>query len=80
MKNTRFEGFLGTRLPREIQLRRLKQVIQEELTQLQRDAIVGFYFQEQTISAIARQRGVNKSTICRNLHRAEEKLKRYLNY
>ena len=80
MKNTRFEGFLGTRLPREIQLKRLRKVIREELTDLQREAIVGFYFQEQTISAIARARGVNKSTVCRTLHRAEQKLKKYLAY
>ena len=76
MKNTRFEGFLGTRLPREIQLKRLRKVIREELTDLQREAIVGFYFQEQTISAIARARGVNKSTVCRTLHRAEQKLRK----
>ena len=80
MKNTRFEGFLGTRLPREIQLKRLRKVIREELTDLQREAIVGFYFQEQTISAIARARGVNKSTVCRTLHRAEEKLRKFLKY
>ena len=80
MKNTRFEGFLGTRLPREIQLKRLRKVIREELTDLQREAIVGFYFQEQTISAIARARGVNKSTVCRTLHRAEQKLRKYLAY
>ena len=80
MNNTRIEGFLGTRLPREIQLKRLRKVIREELTDLQREAIVGFYFQEQTISAIARARGVNKSTVCRTLHRAEQKLRKYLAY
>ena len=80
MINTRFEGFLGTRLPREIQLKRLRKVIREELTDLQREAIVGFYFQEQTISAIARARGVNKSTVCRTLHRAEQKLRKYFAY
>ena len=80
MKNTRFEGFLGTRLPREVQLKRVRKVIREELTPFQREAIVGFYFREQTISAIARERGVNKSTVSRTLHRAEEKLRRYLRY
>ena len=80
MKNTHFEGFLGTRLPREVQLKRLRQMIQEQLTPFQRDAIVAVYFQGQTISALARERGVHKSTISRTLHRAEEKLKRYLNY
>ena len=56
IKNTRFEGFLGTRLPRDIQLKRVQQVIREELTEFQRDAIVSFYFQDQSISAIGPSR------------------------
>jgi RNA polymerase sigma factor (sigma-70 family) len=55
-------------------------VIQEELTPLQREALLGYYFQQRTITEIAADRGVNKSTICRTLHRAEEKLRRYLKY
>jgi len=80
MKSTRFEGFLGTRLPRDVQLKRLQKMVREELTEFQREAIVGFYFQNRSISAIARARGVNKSTVCRTLHRAEEKLRKYLTY
>ena len=80
IKNTRFEGFLGTRLPREVQLKRVQKMIREELTEFQREAIVGYYFQGQTISAIAQDRGVNKSTVCRTLHRAEAKIKKYLTY
>ena len=80
MKNILYEGYLGTRLPREVQLKRLRQMIQEQLTPFQRDAIVAVYFQGQTISTIARQRGVNKSTVSRTLHRAEEKLRKYLAY
>ena len=34
MKNTLFEGYLGPRLPREVQLKRVKRVIREELTEL----------------------------------------------
>ena len=30
--------------------------------------------------AIAADRGVNKSTVCRTLHRAEEKLRKFLRY
>ena len=80
MKNTRFEGYLGPRLPREIQLQRIRRVIKEELTELQRDIITAYYFQEMTIPQIARMRGVNKSTISRTLKRAEQKLQRYLRY
>ena len=58
----------------------MQRVIREELTPLQRQALIAYYFQEQTISQIAEERGVNKSTVCRTLHRAEEKLRRYLKY
>ena len=80
MKNILYEGYQGIRLPREVQLKRVQRVIQEELTALQREALIAYYFQEQTITQIAEERGVNKSTVCRTLHRAEEKLRRYLKY
>ena len=80
MRNILYEGYQGIRLPREVQLKRVQRVIREELTPLQREALIAYYFQEQTITQIAKERGVNKSTICRTLHRAEEKLRRYLKY
>jgi RNA polymerase sigma factor (sigma-70 family) len=63
-----------------VQLKRVQRVIQEELTELQRHTLVAYYFQEQTLAQIAADRGVNKSTVCRTLHRAEEKLRRFLRY
>ena len=80
VKNILYEGYQGIRLPKEIQLKRVQRVIREELTPLQREALLAYYFQEQTITQIAEARGVNKSTVCRTLHRAEEKLRRYLKY
>jgi len=80
MRNILYDGYLGPRLPKEVQMKRVQRVIQEELTQLQREALLGYYFQEKSISRIARERGVNKSTVCRTLHRAEDKLRRYLRY
>lgn len=80
MKNILYEGYLGPRLPREVQLKRVQRVIREELTELQRHTLVAYYFQEQTLSQIAEERGVNKSTVCRTLHRAEAKLRKYLKY
>jgi len=55
-------------------------VIREELTELQRYTLSAYYFQQQSLTQIARDRGVNKSTVCRTLHRAEEKLRRFLRY
>ena len=80
MKNIPYEGYLGPRLPRDMQLERVRRVMQEELTPLQRETLMAYYFQERNIIQIAADRGVNKSTVCRTLHRAEEKLRRYLKY
>ena len=80
MRNILYEGYQGIRLPKEVQLKRVQRVIREELTPLQREALIAYYFQEQTITQIALERGVNKSTVCRTLHRAEDKLRRYLKY
>lgn len=80
MKNILYEGYLGPRLPREVQLKRMQRVIREELTDLQRETLMAYYFQEKTLAQIAADRGVNKSTVCRTLHRAEEKLRRFLRY
>ena len=80
MKNILYDGYLGPRLPREVQLKRVKRVMREELTPLQRETLIAYYFQEQTVTQIASDRGVNKSTVSRTLKRAEEKLRRYLRY
>ena len=80
MKNILYDGYKGIRLPREVQMKRVQRVIEEELTPLQREALIAYYIQGQTIPEIARNRGVQKSTISRTLHRAEEKLRRFLKY
>ena len=80
MRNILYEGYQGIRLPREVQLKRVQRVIREELTPLQQEVLLAYYFQELTITQIAQNRGVNKSTVCRTLHRAENKLRRYLKY
>ena len=80
MKNTLYEGYRGPRLPKQVQLQRVQRVIREELTELQRQTLIAYYFQEQNIPQIAAERGVNKSTVSRTLRRAEEKLRRYLKY
>ena len=80
MKNILYEGYLGPRLPRKVQLQRVRRVIEEELTPIQRQVRIAYYFQQMTIPQIAQDRGVYKSTVSRTLHRAENKLRRYLKY
>ena len=65
---------------RQVQMQRIREVIWNELTDLQRDAIIAYYIHRNTISEIAALRGVHKSTVSRTLRRAEEKLRRYLKY
>lgn len=80
MRNILYEGYLGPRLPKDVQLKRVRQVIAEELTELQRETLTAYYFQELNITQIAKARGVNKSTVCRTLHRAEARLRKFLKY
>ena len=80
MRNTLFDGYQGPRLPRQVQLKRVKNVIEKELTPLQRETVLAYYFGGQNICVIAKERGVNKSTVCRTLHRAEKRLRRSLQY
>ena len=80
MKNIPYEGYKGIRMPKEIQKQRVQRVIMEELTENQRDVLIAYYIQDRSITDIAQERGVHKSTVCRTLHRAENKLRRYLRY
>lgn len=80
MRNIEYKGYLGVRLPRAVQLERIRTVIREELTPVQREVLMAYYFQEQNIVQIARERGVNKSSVSRALRRAEERLQKFLKY
>ena len=80
MKNTLYDGYQGIRLPRDVQMKRIQRVIREELTPIQREVLIAYYISDQTIPQIARDRGVHKSTVSRTLHRAEDKLRRFLKY
>lgn len=80
MRNTDYNGYLGPYLPQSIQKKRVANVIAQELTPLQREALVGYYLHGKSITEMALERGVNKSTICRNLRRAETRLRRFLRY
>lgn len=55
-------------------------IMDEELTDCQREVVEDFYFKNMTVTEIARKRGVNKSTISRHLKRARIKMKKCLKY
>ena len=80
MKAIDYEGYQGPRLPRRLQLQRVHRVIEAELTEKQRRAVLGYYVDQKNIPQLAREFGVNKSTICRTIQRAERRLQRCLKY
>ena len=80
MRNILYDGYLGKRLPRDVQLERIRNVIRTELTAIERETLTAYYFREMTVEEIARMRGVNKSTVSRTLRRAEKRLQQYLKY
>lgn len=80
MKDILYEGCEGPRLPPKTQMQRIRRVIEQELTEKQRQVILAYYFQDMTIPQIAAQRGIHKSSVCRCLQRAEKRVKRCLRY
>lgn len=79
VKSTRFE-YSDVRLPRDAQLRRMRAVMENELTPLQRELLQAVYFDGRTQAEIAARRGVSRSTVSRTLRRAETRLRRFLRY
>ena len=80
MNDTLFRDYEGPILPPQTQMHRLRRVIEEELTKNQREIITAYYFQDKNIPQIAAERGINKSSVCRCLHRAEARIRRCLRY
>ena len=79
-RNILYEGYQGIRLPKEVQRKRVMEVIRRELTDRQRETLLAYYIEKLNIIQIAQRRGVHKSTVSRTLKRAEAKLRRYLRY
>ncbi|MBR2047726.1 MAG: sigma-70 family RNA polymerase sigma factor [Oscillospiraceae bacterium] len=79
-RNTLFEDYEGPRLPREVQLRRIRRVMEQELTPTQREIFQAYYFENKTMLEIANQRGISRSSVHRTLQRAEYRCRRSLKY
>ena len=79
MKNI-LSDFSDPYLPRSVQIRRMRSVMERELTQAQREILCAVYYEGKTQRQIAQESGVSCSTICRTLHRAEQRLQRFLRY
>ena len=55
-------------------------IFQNELTQVQKDTLVACLIKGVSQSAYAKEIGVNKSTVNRNLHRAMKRLQHFTQY
>lgn len=56
----------------------IHEIMERELTTLQKQTLEDYYLREMTMEKIAMERGVNKSTIQRTLRRGEGKIRRFL--
>ena len=54
MKAIGYEGYQGPRLTRQEQLARMHRVIENELTEKQRRAVLGYYVDKKTMPELAR--------------------------
>ena len=80
MRNILYDNQWGLEFPKEVQIRRILRVMEQELTEKQRSYLYAYYFDEQSPSQIARRYGVHRSTVIRTLRRAEARIRRYLTY
>lgn len=61
-------------------MRYLPVAIAEELTPRQQQLLQMFYYEGKSVSIIARELSVNKSTVTRTLQRAQDRLRKSLRY
>ncbi|MBC8570601.1 hypothetical protein [Zongyangia hominis] len=58
----------------------LHRVMKEELTPLQLEYMTRFYFGKETMTQIAQDRGINKSSVSRVIRNGRERIYRVLKY
>ena len=80
MRNIPYDSEFGLELPKEVQIKRMLRVMEQELTEKQRRTLMAYYFEELRPAEIARRQGVHRSTVIRTLQRAENRLRRHLTY
>ncbi|MBQ3151427.1 MAG: sigma-70 family RNA polymerase sigma factor [Clostridia bacterium] len=61
-------------------VRLLKAIIDNELTDTERDTVYKKYFENLSVTDIAADYGINPSSVSRTLSRAEKKIRSYMRY
>lgn len=80
MKSTPYELFTNVQFPPEVQRRRVRMVLEHELTETQRKAVQGYFFEGRSIRAMAAEQGVQPSSVWRALQRGLRRMARCLRY
>ncbi len=80
MKSTPYEMFTNVRFPPEVQRRRVRTVMEHELTETQRRAIQGHFFEGRSIRELAREQGVQPSSVWKAIQRGLRRMARCLRY
>ena len=80
MTNIHYDEKWGLDLPSDIQLKRMRRIMAEELTPRQRQVLEAYYLEGMHPAHIARRYGIHRSTVSRTLERARKRLRRYLTY
>ena len=80
MKSTPYEMFTNVRFPPEVQRRRVRMVLEHELTETQRRAVQGYFFEGRSIRSMAAEQGVQPSSVWRALQRGLRRMARCLRY
>lgn len=81
MKNTLQTALpVWTKTPEDKRFPIILAIVANEMTAAQQDTFLAYYLMGKTIQQIADEKKVNKSTVCRNLQRAEAKLLRFTRY
>ena len=66
--------------PPEVQLQRLRAVVEGELTDRQREIFESYYYEGKTMQELAELYGVQKSSIHKVIYRAIRRIERCLKY
>ncbi len=80
MKNIGCDWVFPRNLSRGAQVERVKRAIKRELTPRQQEIVRMVFYEHLSQAEAARRMGLNRSTVCRTLHRAEQRLRKYLQY
>ena len=78
MRNIPYELFSNVQFPPEVQSRRVRMVVDNELTETQRRAIVGYFFEDKSIREISAILSIPQGTVKYHLSQGRNHLKEHI--